>query len=118
MIALALATTGLAHALPQSLASGMRETPLSKYTKTDIDLLTKAAYQTLDSGKDGVAVEWSNPGTPNGGTLTPSADPKGRAGCRVLLVDNHHASLRATGSYLLCKGKTKARPWDIVAPIY
>lgn len=116
LIAIALGAAGLAHALPQSMYGALRESPITKYGKADLDLLTKAVYQALDDGKDGVAVDWSNPGTPNGGTLTPAADPKGRPGCRLLVVDNHHGALRNAGGYIFCKGKTKARPWDLIGP--
>lgn len=93
----------------QSNLGFLRDTPASKFKKADTDLMFKTLNQTLDSGADDVTVKWENPGTPNNGTITPSKDPKGRADCRAVIVENQHMTLHSKNNAVFCKkdGKWK-----------
>lgn len=93
----------------QSNLGFLRETPISKFKKADTDLMFKTLNQTLDNGADGVTTKWENPGTPNSGTITPSKDPKGRADCRAVIVENQHKTLHSKNDAVFCKkdGKWK-----------
>ena len=112
------AAAGSALATPLSIYNNLRETPITKFGKADMDLMTKTVYRALDSGEDGVKVSWENPATSSSGSVTPAKDPKGRANCRLAQVENHYQSLHGGGSYIFCKstGKAKAPPWQLVSP--
>ena len=112
------AAAGLASATPLSIYNSMRETPITKFGKADMDLMTKTVYRTLDSGEDGVKVSWENPATSSSGSITPAKDPKGRAGCRLAQIENHYQAMHGGGSYIFCKsdGKAKGPPWQLVSP--
>jgi hypothetical protein len=114
VLAVGLGASGAATAAPLDIYNSMRETPITKYEKADVDLMTKTIYRTLDSGEDGVTVKWENPGTPNSGTVTPAKDPQGRPGCRLAQIENHHKAMHASGGYIFCKSKTKGKSWDLV----
>lgn len=107
-----------AMARPLDLYNGMRDLPITHFKKADIDLMTQTVNRTMDSGQDGVTVTWESAGTPNSGSVTPLKDPKGRQGCRLARIENAHASLKNTATYILCKNQdkstAKATPWKVV----
>lgn len=109
---------GPALATPLSIYNHMRETPITKFGKADMDLMTKTVYGALDSGADGVKATWDNPATASRGSVTPDKDPKGRPGCRLAQIENQFQSLHGGGAYIFCKnnGKAKGAPWQLVSP--
>lgn len=109
LIAGFLVATTASSVFAQSNLGFLRDTPISKFKKADTDLMFKTLNQALDSGADGVAVKWENPGTPNSGTITPSKDAKGRADCRAVVVENQHQTLHSKNDAVFCKkdGKWK-----------
>jgi surface antigen len=115
-IAAAMLAAALAGAQPRTIFNTMRDTPISKFGKSDVDLMQKTINRALDSGEDGATVTWENPGTPNSGSVTPAKDPQGRAGCRMARVENRHASLSNSGDYIFCKNKggAKGASWQLV----
>lgn len=116
-IAVAMTAAATAAATPLSFYNGLRETPITKFNKADMDLMNKAVYGALDSGADGVKVSWENPATSSSGSVTPAKDPKGRASCRLAQIENRHKTLLGGGSYIFCKNtKSKTPPWELVAP--
>jgi len=97
--------------------NAIRETPISRFTQADLDLMTKTVYRTLDSGADGVTASWNNPATSSSGSITPDKDPRGRKGCRLAQIENHHGSISGSGGYIFCKseGKGKGPPWKLLS---
>jgi hypothetical protein len=95
----------------------MRDTPITKFNKADMAIMTKAVYGALDTGADGVKVSWENPDTDSSGSVTPAKDPKDRASCRLAQIENRYKNLTGSGSYIFCKNtKSKTPPWELVAP--
>jgi hypothetical protein len=118
-IAAAMLATGVAGARPLDIYNSLRDTPITRFQKADIDLMTKTVNRALSSGEDGVTTTWENPGTPNSGSVTPAKDPKGRPGCKMARIENRHGSLRNAGDYIFCRNKNKndtAMPWQLVSP--
>ncbi|MDM0075941.1 hypothetical protein QTH90_16170 [Variovorax sp. J2P1-59] len=109
-----------AAARPLDIYNSMRDTPITRFQKADVDLMKRTVFRALDSGEDGVTVKWENPGTPNSGSVTPAKDPQGRADCKLARVENRHGSLQNTGSFIFCRNKdpntVKATPWKVVGP--
>ena len=116
-IAAAMAAAATASATPLSYYNGMRETPITKFSKADMDLMSKTVYGALDSGADGVKVSWANAAGSSSGSITPAKDPKGRASCRLAEIENRYKTLLGAGSYIFCKNtKSKTPPWVLVQP--
>src|SRR5690348_1613198 len=67
-IVLAMSAGAIAAAAPLGFYNGMRDTPITKFDKADMALMTKAVYGALDTGADGVKVSWENPGTDSSGS--------------------------------------------------
>jgi hypothetical protein len=97
--------------------NAIRETPISRFSQSDLDLMTKTIFRTLDSGADGVTASWNNPATSSGGTITPDKDPQGRKGCRLAQIDNHYKSMTGSGGYIFCKSNSKGNgpPWKLLS---
>lgn len=116
-MAVAVAAAASAAATPLSIYNSMRDTPITKFGKADMDLMKKTIYGTLNTGADGVKVSWDNPATSNSGSITPAEDPKGRAGCRLAHIENRHKTMLGAGGYIFCKNtKSKTPPWELVEP--
>ena len=116
-VGLAMTAAATAAAAPLGFYNGMRDTPITKFNKADMAIMTKAVYGALDTGADGVKVSWENPDTDSSGSVTPAKDPKGRASCRLAQIENRHKNLLGSGSYIFCKNtKSKTPPWELVAP--
>jgi surface antigen len=81
------------------------DAPISRMTKDDVDILYKAATETLDSNADGKPRKWGNPVTGAGGTLTPVDTFTGPDGarCRHLQVNNHAGGLKNKTRLAMCK---------------
>lgn len=117
--ALGLAAAGSATALPWTNFAPMRDTPITRFSPADTKLMSDTVYRTLSGGADGVAVEWSNPVTDSGGSVTPAADPKGRPNCRLAKIENRFRSMHGGGDYIFCKASAKTKggpPWQLVSP--
>lgn len=94
-----------AEARPLNLLNSMRDTPITRFSSADVDLMTRTVHQALDNGADGAVVTWENARGTSGGSVTPGKDPQGRATCRVARIENRHRSLENAGSYLFCRSK-------------
>ena len=68
----------------------LEDLPITHFKQADIDLLSRALNQALDSGIDGVPVTWENPSAGNSGSITPTKDPQVRSGCRKARVESRH----------------------------
>ncbi|MBO9513486.1 MAG: hypothetical protein J7549_05150 [Variovorax sp.] len=115
--AAALATAS-ALARPMDFYNGMRDSPITRFSKADVDIMTRTISKALDSGEDGVTTTWENPGSRASGSVTPAKDPKGRPGCKLARVENRHGSLQNSGEYIFCRNKNNAKgpAWQVVGP--
>lgn len=115
--AVALASVSAAGR-PLDFYNGMRDTPITRFSKADVDIMTKTINKALDSGEDGVTTRWENPGSRASGSVTPSKDPKGRPDCKLARVENRHGTLQNSGDYIFCRNKNNAKgpSWQVVGP--
>jgi len=112
-VSVAMLAAASAGARPLDIYNSMRDTPITRFGKSDVDIMKKTLNRALESGEDGVAVSWQNPASPASGTVTPGKDPQGRNGCRMARVENRHGSLRNAGDFIFCKNKGE---WRLVGP--
>ncbi|WP_431275309.1 hypothetical protein ACQ858_02715 [Variovorax ureilyticus] len=115
--AAAVLAAASAGARPLSNYNAMRDTPITRFSKADVEVMTKTINKALD-GEDGVTTKWEN-GASASGSVTPSKDPKGRPGCKLARVENRHGSLQNAGDYIFCRNKSSAKgaqPWQVVGP--
>ena len=83
----------------------LRDAPVSRMTREDVDILWAAATRVLESGPDGVAQTWENRATGAGGVLTPlKTSARGATRCRDLQVKNHAGELQGQATVVtLCR---------------
>ncbi|SEA95577.1 hypothetical protein SAMN05444680_104552 [Variovorax sp. YR216] len=115
--AAAALVTMSADARPMDFYNGIRDQPITRFSKADVDVMTKTINKALD-GEDGVTTKWES-GSNASGSVTPSKDPKGRPGCKLARVENRHGSLQNAGDYIFCRNKSTAKgapPWQVVGP--
>ncbi|GGI52841.1 hypothetical protein [Oxalicibacterium solurbis] len=95
----------------QSNFHWLKDEPITKFSKEDQQTSLATLQKALDSGEDGVPVKWENPAASNSGSVTPSPDPKGQAGCRQARIENRHQTLHSSSEAVFCKvdGKWKLR---------
>lgn len=114
-VAVAVLAAASAQARPLNLFNAMRDTPITRFSSADVDLMTRTVQQALDSGADGVAVTWDNPRGTSGGSVTPGKDPQDRENCRTARIENRHRSLQNAGSYLFCRSKGQPKgSWQVI----
>jgi hypothetical protein len=102
---------------PLSNYNSMRDTPITRFSKADVDVMTKTINKALD-GEDGVTTKWES-GASASGSVTPSKDPKGRPDCKLARVENRYGSLQNAGDYIFCRDKSSAKgakAWKVVGP--
>lgn len=107
---LILAGTFSVSVFAQSNLGWLKETPITKFGKADVQTVVKTLNQALDSGEDGVPLTWENADAKNSGSVTPSPDPEGRPGCRSARVENRHMTLHNTSDLVFCKVNGKWTP--------
>ena len=115
--AAAALVTMAADARPLDFYNGMRDQPITRFSKADVAVMTKTINKALD-GEDGVTTKWES-GASASGSVTPSKDPKGRPDCKLARVENRHGSLQNAGDYIFCRNKSTAKgasPWQVVGP--
>jgi hypothetical protein len=115
--AAAVLAVAAAGARPLSNYNSMRDTPITRFSKADVDVMTKTINKALD-GEDGVTTKWES-GASASGSVTPSKDPKGRPDCKLARVENHYGSLQNAGDYIFCRNKGGAKgaqAWKVVGP--
>ncbi|MDM0026403.1 hypothetical protein [Variovorax saccharolyticus] len=114
-LALAMLATVPAGARPLTLFNAMRDTPITRFSTADVDLMTQTVHRTLDRGADGVAVSWENPRGTSGGSVTPGKDPEGRKHCRLARIENRHRALQNSASYIFCRSKGQPKgAWQVI----
>ena len=103
MLAVLLVSSG-AHA-----AAGLRflrESPLSRFTEQDFDLLRKAAGVVLSAEANGASEEWANPATGNSGRITSVSrfTATDERPCARLKIDARSTEFDGSWTYTVCRG--------------
>jgi len=100
-VTLLLAASG---AQAQSNLGFLRDAPIERMTREDIELLTKNYESALDRNADGQASAWVNPKTGNSGTAKPlsTRTEKGTT-CRRLEFTNQADGRTGKGEFTFCK---------------
>ncbi|MEH6607019.1 MAG: hypothetical protein V7711_15660 [Pseudomonadales bacterium] len=81
------------------------ETPLSEFTRSDLDSLDRLMTDSLDNEPDGTPVSWTNPETDNSAVLVILSTREGSEPlCRDLTISIIGANNRTSdGRFTLCK---------------
>jgi hypothetical protein len=91
-------------ALSQSNLGELRDSPTSKFTPQDFEMLWAAIDAVSRDKAIGASKSWDNAATGNGGTiklLNVFTSTDGRD-CRRLRVDNHAKSLKGSSKQIVC----------------
>lgn len=99
----------LALTTPIALAQNinfLNRGPIAHMDDTDKAILREAVADALNNHADGQTVDWKNPGTGNGGTIT-LLDTHQDYGttCRSLRTRSQAAGRSGGGNYRLCKAQ-------------
>lgn len=102
------ASTAFLLASSAVLAQGnvlfLRDAPIDKMNKEDLDLLVKNYTAALDRNADGQASAWTNPKTGASGTAKPlSTKVEKGTTCRELEFTNRAGGLTGGGTFNFCK---------------
>lgn len=106
VVGMAVAMALLGTTLPATSANlgFLKDTPISRFNKADMDMLNATLDLALESSPDGTASEWKNEKTGSSGTITPQKSLEtGGKKCREVLVVNQHKTLKGEGTYTLCR---------------
>ncbi|MDM0046467.1 RT0821/Lpp0805 family surface protein [Variovorax dokdonensis] len=117
-LVLALLTSVGVHVSAQAAGDLMflKNSPATKFTQADFQMLSKSIDQALAGPADGPAQTWKNDTTGASGTVTPQSgqDSAGAQECRRLKIANSYKMMKDEGIYTFCrtgsKGKWKLRP--------
>lgn len=81
----------------------LRSLPVGWLTDEDQQILWSTLMQALDDESDGASVDWSNPNTGNGGTLTVlDTHPDYDTTCRSVRMENYTREREGRGNTRLC----------------
>jgi surface antigen len=105
----AAATLSLLASLNADAAAGLmflRESPLSRFTEQDFEILRNAANVVLGSSELGAAQEWSNDASGNSGRITALQQFTATDGrlCKRLTLDARSSQFDGSWTYTVCRG--------------
>jgi surface antigen len=99
--ALVLACSGV---LAQGNTAFLRDSPIERMTREDLNLLVKNYQQALDRNADGQASAWVNPKTGHSGTAKPlSTKVEKGTTCRKLEFTNQADGRTGRSAFTFCK---------------
>jgi len=110
-IALVLLISLLGWAGTRALAQNLNflnRAPIAQMTGADQDLLSAAINEALNDAADGEVVEWRNPETEAGGTITVLGTDKDYGTiCRTLRTATEAGGRTGAGNYRLCRAEDR-----------
>ena len=100
------------HALNMS---AFKDAPFTRLNADEVTAFTSFIMKTLDTGADGVAVEWKAPKTPFTSKITPlNTTADGKRKCRETIIESEAKDRFQRGTYTFCSsGSSK---WQITVP--
>lgn len=94
----------------------LKDTAISKMTKSDMELLRSSLNSALESTADGESLFWENSETGAKGVLTPQETYElDGATCRKLLIVNSAGGLSGKSVYDFCRQSDG--DWKVPAPV-
>jgi hypothetical protein len=84
----------------------LRESPLSRFTEQDFEILRNAAGRVLSSSDARAAQDWSNDATGNSGKITALSQFTATDGrlCKRLKLDARSPEFDGSWTYTVCRG--------------
>jgi hypothetical protein len=84
----------------------LRESPLSRFTEKDFEILKSAARVVLNSDNPGAAQDWSNDASGNSGKITALSQFTATDGrlCKRLKLDARSPEFDGSWTYTVCRG--------------
>src|SRR5262245_3652735 len=104
----AVATLSLLASFSAQAAAGLmflRESPLSRFTEKDFEILRNAAGVVLNSSEPGAAQDWSNDASGNSGRITALSQFTATDGrpCKRLKLDARSPEFDGSWTYTVCR---------------
>ncbi|HSD38260.1 MAG TPA: hypothetical protein VLC92_12175 [Rhodocyclaceae bacterium] len=85
----------------------LKGSPISRFSKEEMNLFTTTLYKMLDESPDGAASTWGDVEKGASGRIEILPQPANKPGCRATLIANKYKTLKGEGQYLFCKDKGK-----------
>ncbi|MEC5388064.1 hypothetical protein VVD49_20190 [Uliginosibacterium sp. H3] len=85
----------------------LKGSPMSRYTKADMNLFTTTLFKALDESPDGAVSNWGDASKGAGGSIEIVAREINKKGCRTTLITNKYKTQKMEGEYLFCKQQGK-----------
>jgi hypothetical protein len=81
----------------------LKGSPISRFSKEEMNLFTTTLYKMLDESPDGAANTWGDAEKNASGRIEILPQPANKPGCRATLIANKYKTLKGEGQYLFCK---------------
>ncbi len=92
-----------------------KDAPMTRLTSEELKTFAKTIQNTLETGADGVTVEWKAPKTPFTSKITPvSTVTEGKRKCRDTTIESEAKDRFQRGTYSFCKAE--AGQWQLRSP--
>lgn len=94
--------------------SVFKDAPLTRLTSDEVKAFSTVIINTLDSGSDGVTVEWKAPKTVFNSKITPGKTfADGKRSCREVTIESEAKDRFQRRNYSFCKVAGK---WQLTVP--
>jgi surface antigen len=95
--------------------SVFKDAPVTRLSAEELKTFSSTIQKTLETGADGVTVEWKAPKTPFTSKITPvSTVTEGKRKCRDATIESEAKDRFQRGTYSFCKADTG--PWQLRSP--
>lgn len=95
--------------------SVFKDAPVTRLTAEELKTFSATIQNTLETGADGVTVEWKAPKTPFTSKITPlSTVTEGKSKCRDTTIESDAKDRFQRGTYSFCKADSG--PWQLRSP--
>ena len=95
--------------------SVFKDAPVTRLSTEELKTFVSTIQKTLETGADGVTVEWKAPKTPFTSKITPvSTEIEGKRKCRDTTIESEAKDRFQRGTYSFCKADTGA--WEPRSP--
>lgn len=92
-----------------------KDAPMTRLSSEELKTFASTIQNTLETGADGVTVEWKAPKTPFTSKITPvSTVTEGKRKCRDTTIESEAKDRFQRGTYSFCKAGSG--PWQLRSP--